>query len=361
MLSVLEHTQSVQTPANSDEWDAFVTEHPLGHHEQCSHYGNARSEYGFKTERVCVRDGSHIVGGAQILVRPTPIGRLATIWRGPLAIDDDADIMQQTVDALDHCAHTRRYAMVQAETFDQQNVARRLLRQAGYVPDVAWTARCATLVIPLAWADEKILAQAKKKWRYGVRLAQRKDVVITCGGREDIVDFHHLHMMSASHQNFPVLPLQYFDDIWRLFGDTGRLRFFLAYHGETPLAAIMNTVVGSRMLYGWAGMHRGTEERKLMANYLLHFEAMRYAREHGCKFYDLGGVSMDQSEGGGVSAFKRGFGGIIVKNPVALRKLYGPFPHPRHVFMDWAWTHPLLRRGVTGAARRLGMQRVMPW
>ena len=73
-----------------------------------------------------------------------------------------------------------------------------------------------------------------------------------------------------------------------------------------------------------------------MPNYLLQWEAMRWATERGCQTYDLYGVpDLDQapleaqfrsrSDGlWGVYRFKRGFGGSIARAPGAFDRAYSP-------------------------------------
>ena len=88
-----------------------------------------------------------------------------------------------------------------------------------------------------------------------------------------------------------------------------------------PLAALMVFTRGARAWYVYGG---STDlQREKMPNYLLQWEAMRWARARGCTEYDLWGVPdedeavledgfADRSDGlWGVYRFKRGFGGEV--------------------------------------------------
>ena len=78
------------------------------------------------------------------------------------------------------------------------------------------------------------------------------------------------------------------------------------------------------------------EERNRMPAYLLQWEAMRWARLHGCREYDLWGVPDEdesvleanftgRSDGlWGVYRFKRGFGGKLARSVGAWRRVYNP-------------------------------------
>lgn len=74
-----------------------------------------------------------------------------------------------------------------------------------------------------------------------------------------------------------------------------------------------------------------------MPTYPLQWEAMRWARDKGCKTYDLWGIPdhpeevledqfMDRSDGlWGVYRFKRGFGGEVRRTVGAWDRVYRPF------------------------------------
>lgn len=57
--------------------------------------------------------------------------------------------------------------------------------------------------------EEEILAGFKQKWRYNVRLAQKKGVVIKEGKREDLKDFHKIMLTTGERDNFITRPLSY--------------------------------------------------------------------------------------------------------------------------------------------------------
>ena len=73
-----------------------------------------------------------------------------------------------------------------------------------------------------------------------------------------------------------------------------------------------------------------------MPTYLLQWEAMKWAREHGCMMYDLWGVPdadettleaqfEDRHDGlWGVYRFKRGFGGQLMRAAQAQDRVYMP-------------------------------------
>lgn len=343
------HTHAPNTEEN--EWDAFLASHPGAHHEQSSRFGSNRELYGYRCERVVLRGQKKIIGGAQIMVQATPVGRLGMILRGPLAVNDDPATMAATVAKIDELARQRGYASLRVETFPTQAAARRALEDAGFAAGTAWFGRRPSQTVLLECSDELLLAQMKAKGRYNTRLASRNGVTIEVGDTASLADFYHLHQMTAAHQGFPVFPKAYYEYLWRVFGPRRLVQHFLAYHHGKPVAAIFNALVDGRMYYCAGGLHRGPAERRLMANYLLHFQAMGWARDHGCSHYDLVGVT----------PFKEKIAPELIHWPLPLRKYYGPGRLLRRHLTTVAWEKATLRRGVERIAAKLGLKQPMPW
>ena len=97
---------------------------------------------------------------------------------------------------------------------------------------------------------------------------------------------------------------------------------FAEHEGER-LATALVVYFGDRATYLFGGSL--PRRREVMAPYLLHFEAMRAARERGHRWYDLYGVSPADQPGhpwAGISAFKRKFGGLELCFVPALDLVY---------------------------------------
>ena len=125
------------------------------------------------------------------------------------------------------------------------------------------------------------------------------------------------------------------------------------------MAALFNTIVGDYMLYGWGGIERGDEARKLLANYLLHFQAMSWARKHGCKYYDMVGISEQTMSG--LTQFKTRIAPERIRWPATMWKFYGGLGPMRSWLTEAAWSAPYVRRQVLRASRRFGLRPQMPW
>jgi lipid II:glycine glycyltransferase (peptidoglycan interpeptide bridge formation enzyme) len=339
--------------AGDAEWDAFVAGHPDGHPEQSSAFGRSRRRHGFALDRIALRSGGRIIGGALLLWQRTPVGKLATVLRGPLAPPGDALTMDRVVHALDRLAVRRSYASIRAELLPTQSDARTALLLVGFRPSSAWAelGERPSLVVPLSISHDDVLAQMKKRGRYNIRHAERSGVTVEVGGGPSLGEFYDLYRSTASFQAFPSFPRKYFETLWGSFGRTGKLQLFVARVHGVAVAAILNVIAGGRCYYTWGGMDRSPAYSQLCANYLLHYFAMWWARAHGCTHYDLSGTS----------DFKERLGLQEIVWSAPLRKCYGSFGGLRSEAVEATWRSAGARGLVSSCAARLGLRARMPY
>lgn len=343
-------TTMPESQVDNEQWDEYVASHPLGHHEQSSHYAETRQAFGIDCDRVTVRRGDRIIGGAQILTQRTPIGTLAAVHGAPLAVDDDSAVLGEVLDELNQLACESRWCSLRVNTLLPHVASRQALQHAGLCQSHTWAGSHVSIVNSLEHSEEVLLRRMDKKHRYHIRCAERAGVDVQIGDAQSISDFAELHCLTAAHHQFPCHSKEYFNRLWQVFGPKGRVQHFVAYFGDVAVAGAFNTIVGSHMIYGWGGLRREPEYEKLMASYLVHVCAMRWAREHGCTHYDFSGNS----------AFKRKFAGSEVRWPAPYRKYYGRFAGLRRALARASWSNVLLRRCTERLASTMGLRPRMP-
>ena len=102
-------------------------------------------------------------------------------------------------------------------------------------------------------------------------------------------------------------------------------RLFLAEYQGQLLAGIFVGLFAKQAIYLYGAS--GNEQRHLMPNYLLQWEAIRWAKREGAMTYDLWGISETDNEESaltGVSRFKGGLGGEIVRFVGNYEHIYRP-------------------------------------
>lgn len=167
----------------------------------------------------------------------------------------------------------------------------------------------ATRVLDISQSEEEIMAQMKPKTRYNIRLSEKKGVEVKMLDSEDI--FYELLVQTAKRdKGYAPHEKSYYAKMIKDLGKNDVVHIFVAeYQGEF-LAAIMVSFFGEVATY----LHGGFNEshRNLMAPYLCQWEAIKYAKSKGCKYYDFWGVAeSDDAEDpwAGITRFKEGFGG----------------------------------------------------
>jgi lipid II:glycine glycyltransferase (peptidoglycan interpeptide bridge formation enzyme) len=176
----------------------------------------------------------------------------------------------------------------------------------------------------------------KQKTRYNVRLAGRKGVTVRPGDEGDLPAFYRLMETTAQRDGFGIHTQAYYEAAHRLFVPSGQGNLLLAeYDGQLLAGLVVLAAAHGRAacyMYGASS----DAHRNLMPTYLLQWEAMLWAREQGCRVYDLWGVPDEnedrleaefkgRSDGlWGVYRFKRGFGGRLARSIGAWDLVYSP-------------------------------------
>ncbi|GAB6059720.1 lipid II:glycine glycyltransferase FemX [Desulfonatronum parangueonense] len=172
-----------------------------------------------------------------------------------------------------------------------------------------------SLVVEISGSEQTILSRMKPKTRYNIGLARRKDVLVQRTTMERLPAFYDLYRQTALRNGFF---LQEYSKFAAMFLVQARnpmnseVSLLLAHHGSDLLAGAIVAISGRTAYYLYGAS--ADMKRNFMAPYLLHWEAMLYAKDHGCTAYDMGGVSPGSDPRHrfhGLYRFKTGFGGKV--------------------------------------------------
>lgn len=181
-----------------------------------------------------------------------------------------------------------------------------------------------TVLVDLRPGEEELLSGMKPKWRYNVRLAQKKGVSVESGGLEAVPEFYELYRATSMRDRIALHPERYYSRLFSLAAERRAaglpgapdLRLWTARHEGKALAAIVTAFRGGRAVYLYGAS--SDEGRNLMPAYALQWAAMRAAKAAGCVEYDLFGIPPAEDPShpmAGLYRFKTGFGGRVVHRP----------------------------------------------
>ena len=343
-----------------NEWEDFMLAFPEAHLLQTAKWGTLKSEFGWYIVRVVHHgngSGQKISIGAQILFKKLPLGfSMAYIPKGPVI----NDIEKQQIDwkgfwqVVDQICRDRRAVFLKVEpdlwepVISQSNQAVQDSRSdhrqlfTGFQRSPASVQPPRTLMIDLRGDEDQILGKMKQKTRYNIRLALKKGVIVHPSA--DLEAFYKLISITSNRAEFGVHSKAYYQRAYDLFHPTGESEIFVAKYDGEPLAALMVFARGKRAWYLYGAS--GDKYRDRMPTYILQWEAMRWARDRGCEWYDLWGVpDVDQeqleknfttrSDGlWGVYRFKRGFGGILMRVLGPYDRIYNPLLYSFYRFIS---------------------------
>jgi peptidoglycan pentaglycine glycine transferase (the first glycine) len=316
------------------EWDRFVVAHPNGHVLQTSAWGQLKSEFGWRTERVALRSSDGIAAGAQILFRRLPLGlRLAYVPKGPLVDFRDVALSRMLLDALHRKCQSRSVMLkIEPDVLESAQGGVDTWTRLAFRPSSQTVQPRRTVLLDIAGSEDEILGGMKSKTRYNIRLAERKGVRVHAGTEQDLGAFDALMATTGERDAFGVRSPAYYNKAYALFAPLNMVHLLIATYEEQPIAGLMAFACGAKAWYMFGGS--ANEHREKMPNYLLQWEAIRWARSQGCTTYDLFGVPdcdqdtlearfMERSDGlWGVYRFKRGFGGTLARYVGAFDYVY---------------------------------------
>jgi lipid II:glycine glycyltransferase (peptidoglycan interpeptide bridge formation enzyme) len=200
-----------------------------------------------------------------------------------------------------------------------------------------------TWILDVRPEEKQLLADMQATWRYNIGKTSRSGVTVRQGqGEADLDTFYRMEAETAEREHFYLYPKEVFRDMLAHYGPeaaerdgTARITLLVAESQGEPLGA---TTVATFGAWAWS-MHTGLsslpEHRKLRPNYLLQWEAIRWARSQGCAFFDFRNIPEVLEPGQemyGVYEFKKGFGGFFHRVMPTMELALNPF-----VYYPFTW------------------------
>ncbi len=309
-------------------WEELLTQLPpdRSHVLQSWSWGVVKAGSGWRVERWRLLRGGRPLGAFQWLWRQPTSGlplRVAYVPKGPLLDWSDDEATALVLAQIEELCRRRGCLQVKIDPdVGEQDVEgirlKQLLLQRNWRFSPEQIQFKNTGFTDITRADEELLASFKSKWRYNIRLAERRGVIVRSGDIADLPDFYRLYQETSARDGFLIRPFAYYESLWRMFlkmqEDEGTLSggaLLLAEHPQEsqPVAGLFLLRHGCQTIYfnGASSARR----RRDMPNYLLQWRALQWARAQGCTIYDWWGAPTNPEDPSdplqGVWRFKEGF------------------------------------------------------
>jgi len=302
-----------------------------GHFLQSHEWGEFQKFLGRKVWR----------GGDALLTKmPLLVGKSYLYSAGEIGIKNYESIIPNVLKAAKEIAKEENVIFFKFEPMSSDAGIAGELERAGCKKSVKAIQPQQTIILDIVKSEEELLAGMHQKTRYNIGLAGKKESRIRNHGspiEESVLDafWDLLHKTAAKDDFFPH-PKEYYKKLLEL----PIASLFVVEHQGKIIAANIVILHGGRATY----LHGAScyEYRNLMAPYLLHWETIRYAKEHGISEYDLWGI--DEVKWPGLTRFKRGFGGKEVEYAGSYDYVFQPMWYKLY----------MLRGALRNFSRKLG-------
>ena len=319
----------VEVPSQETAWDRFLeASRPDIGYKQSSWWADFLATRGWGHFEVIVSDAKGILGGARVLTSSFAPGKcFYYLPEGPVlpAEDERAEQVFEAIMGFIDQERKQEPDVVSHLRFEPR-WAQRPSFIHGCREAEGWLDPRRTLVVDLSLSETAILEQMKPKGRYNIRLARRKAVtVVEDMSPQGVADFLEIYNETFVRHGMRGHSTRYFQTLTARLAalDLGSI-FFAEFEG-IRLATALVVYSGDRATYKYGGSRQS--HRNVMAPYLLHFEAMRRAKDRGHRWYDFYGIApkdAPQHRWANFSAFKRKFGGCELSFVPALDHVFEP-------------------------------------
>jgi peptidoglycan pentaglycine glycine transferase (the first glycine) len=304
-------------------WNSALATLPLAHVLQTWEWGQFKARHGWTPRYLLWQDEARGDAAgkphAAALVLRRQLGRLPLrvmyVPKGPALDYGDPSMLNTVLSDLEALARRERAIFIKIDPDLELETRNSKLENRGWVESNEQIQFRNTMTIDLAQDEDTLLAAMNQKTRYNIRLAARKGVTVREGRAGDLELLYDMYRETAQRDGFIIRPLDYYEDAWGSFIRAGLGQPLVAEVESQPVAALI-LFQFARTAYYFYGMSRDVHRDK-MPNHLLQWEAMRWARQHGCTTYDLWGApdTLDESDSMyGVYRFKQGFGARFVQH-----------------------------------------------
>lgn len=320
---------TVQIITDKNTWNNALRTLPYAHVLQSWEWGEFKHETtGWIPTRLAFIRGDQVVAMASIGVRRVGPLKVMYIPKGPALDYADSTLVAEVFDYLQNFARFVIWLKIDPDVISAVGVP----GEEDDAPDVVGQAFIETLkrrgwtfsndqvqfrntiTLDLTKDEETLLAQMSQNTRRKVRTAEKKGVTIREATPADLPTLYALYRTTGERDEFLIRPPEYYEKAWRDFMQAGLAHALIAESEGVAIAHVILFHFGQKCWYFYGAS--SNDQREKMPNYLLQWEAMRWAKAHGYIVYDMWGAPNEfheQDSMWGVYEFKRGFRGTVTR------------------------------------------------
>ncbi len=315
-----------------NDYENFIKNSSVCSFTQSEKWANVKDNW--ICERITVKDNnSNIIGAMQIMIKKIPFFNVSFMYspRGMICDYHSKEVIAMIMEKVNDIQ--KRYNGFMLKIDPMINIKDTIsidnLIDYGFKYKINQsnndTVQCiSNYILDISNKSEnEVFNSFHKKWRYNIRLSERKGVKCSHYGIEKLDDFYNLMIETTKRDKFNIRSKEYFAKIINCMGENCRL--YMCYYNNIALSGAITINYGGRVSYLYGA---STEKyRNLMPNYLMQWNMIKWAIETNCKIYDFMGIPFYDDEthpNYGVYRFKKGFNGEIINYAGEFNYIYYP-------------------------------------
>ena len=315
-------------------WENFLLECKEKTFLDSWNWGEFQKSLGNKIWRIGIFENENLLGLALVVKIEAKRGKFLFIPHGPnLKIEDKEKklkLLRVLRDELERIAKSEdcdfiRISPILKKTKENEEIFSILGFKNAPIfihPEITWE-------LNIEKSEEDILAGMRKTTRYLIKKAQKEQLLTIReeNSLEGVSLFNKIYLETKERQHFVPFSLEYLQKEFLAFKDEGQISILLGdYKGE---------IIAGGIFIFWQNLafyHHGASSRKyskIPTSYLLLWEAIKKAKQKGCKVFNFWGIAPTDSPKhpwAGLTLFKIGFGGekkeYVKTKDLPLKKKY---------------------------------------
>jgi lipid II:glycine glycyltransferase (peptidoglycan interpeptide bridge formation enzyme) len=315
-------------------WENFLLECKEKTFLDSWNWGEFQKSLGNKIWRIGIFENENLLGLALVVKIEAKRGKFLFIPHGPnLKIEDKEKklkLLRVLRDELERIAKSEdcdfiRISPILKKTKENEEIFSILGFKNAPIfihPEITWE-------LNIEKSEEDILAGMRKTTRYLIKRAQKEKLLTIReeNSLEGVSLFNKIYLETKERQHFVPFSLEYLQKEFLAFKDEDQISILLGdYKGE---------IIAGGIFIFWQNLafyHHGASSRKyskIPTSYLLLWEAIKKAKQKGCKVFNFWGIAPTDSPKhpwAGLTLFKIGFGGekkeYVKTKDLPLKKKY---------------------------------------
>lgn len=309
----------IKETLNRELYNSLTSSSKFIHGFQLWGYGEVKRTQGWWPKRFIIYYNNRIIGYFQLLIKNIFRIKIGIIPFGPVILEDvESYIDIKGVQTCFNClSKEEKLSILLLHPYFNNNLNQIFSIFPALNQGIGYRY---TYIINLQDSLDSIIEGFSSTRRNEIRKSLKENVLrIEHGNTEDLyIRFYNLLKETMKRTKGTCPPFDFFIRIRKEMGNTGNAIVFLSCFEDKDLSGILLLNAGKNVIYQWAALANEEKFIRLNPQKRLIYEAIKWAKQEGYHYFDLGGVSLDQPKGSkkwGIWNFKQSFGGKLIEMP----------------------------------------------